>query len=272
MTRTPEELKRHYQIEKDLADRLRHADRESRASLYGRVYDELFRRVPEHPQLQRKQDEGERAAAVDERLALLARFLKSDTVFLEIGAGDCSLSRAVSKRVQKCYALDVSSEILERASAPGMQSVLSDGCSIPVPDGTITLAYSYQVMEHIHPDDALEQLKNIYRALTPNGCYLCVTPNRLNGPHDVSQYFDSVATGFHLREYTFTELDRLFRLVGFRRSLPYVGFSHRYMRVPLGTLVALEALLEWLPFRIRQWLGRLRGLQNLLFVSIAAVK
>lgn len=62
-------------------------------------------------------------------------------------------------------------------------------------------------MEHLHPDDAYEQLQEIYNALIPGGIYICITPNRLSGPHDVSQYFDSIATGFHPKEYTTVEMN-----------------------------------------------------------------
>ena len=82
--------------------------------------------------------------------------------------------------------------------------VLSDGVSVEVPAASVTLAYSNQLMEHLHPDDALVQLRNIVRALAPGGLYVR-HPNRLTGPHDISMYFDRVATGFHLKEYTATE-------------------------------------------------------------------
>lgn len=272
MMRSHKEIEQHYRIEKELANRLREAKREDRAQLYGRVYDELFQRVPTHPQLTRKHDNSARASAVAERIALLSQFFGPATVFLEIGAGDCSLAREVAKHVKKSLALDVSREILDARGAPNFEPVLSDGCSVPVPAGSVTLAYSYQVMEHIHPDDALEQLRNIFAALAPGGTYLCVTPNRLNGPHDVSRYFDPVASGFHLKEYTFTELSRLFRQVGFRGVEPYIGMRHRYFRVPLTLLVVLEKALGWLPRRVRSWLGNLRGVQNLLFISLAAIK
>jgi len=270
--RTREELEYHYRIERELADRLRNADRAGRALLYGRVYDELFQRVPLHPQLTRREDAQARAMAVTERLALLERFLGPETVFLEIGAGDSSLSRQAARYVKQCYALDVSREILKTATEPNMQVILSDGCSIPLPPASVTLAYSYQVMEHIHSDDAVEQLQNIFRALAPGGIYLCVTPSRLNGPHDVSRYFDSVASGFHLKEYTFTELAELFRRAGFRKAKPYVGLSHRYFELPLPLLIALEAFLERLPVKLRRWIGNLRGFQNFLFISLAGVK
>ena len=270
--RTPGEIRQHYEVEKALADQLKHAPAAERGQLYGRVYDELFRRVPTHPQLTRKEDANARAAAVAERMALLRHFAMPDTVFLEIGAGDGSLSRHIATRVRKCYALDVSKEILDTASGPNLEPVLSDGCSIPIPAGTVTLAYSYQVMEHIHPDDAAQQLQNIHTTLARGGMYLCVTPNRLNGPHDVSQFFDPVAQGFHLKEYTFTELERLFRATGFSKVKAFVGFSHRYFRMPLVALKALEALLDVLPHKLRRRIGNLRGVQNLLFISIGAVK
>ena len=79
-----------------------------------------------------------------------------------------------------------------------------------------------QLMEHLHPDDALDQLQNIFTALTSAGVYLCITPNRLNGPHDISMYFDEVATGFHLHEYTITELSDLFKKVGFSKVRVYI--------------------------------------------------
>ena len=36
--------------------------------------------------------------------------------------------------------------------------------------------------------------------------FICLTPHRSTGPHDMSKYFGDVATGFHLKEYTNKEL------------------------------------------------------------------
>ena len=108
----------------------------------------------------------------------------------------------------------------------------------------MTLAYSFQVMEHIHPDDALEQLRNLFAALAPGGSFFCVTPNRLNGPHDVSKFFDLEARGFHLKEYTITELEALFREVGFRKVEARLRFGGRLRAVPLGFVEGLRADVE----------------------------
>ena len=51
------------------------APRAERLSLYGPLYDELFRRVPNHPQLTRKVSEAERRAASNDKFSLLARFI-----------------------------------------------------------------------------------------------------------------------------------------------------------------------------------------------------
>src|SRR5688572_15854572 len=82
--RSRADIEHHYRVELELAGRLRSAPRDERLGLYGAVYDELFRRVPAHPQLTRKVSGAERRAAVADRMALLQRFLTPDTVFLEI--------------------------------------------------------------------------------------------------------------------------------------------------------------------------------------------
>src|SRR6185436_3890776 len=271
-SRTVADVERHYRVEVELAQRLRTAPREERLGLYGQVYDELFRRVPDHPQLTRKVSDAERRAAVVDRMATLRPFVGADTVFLEIGAGDGSLTLAVAELARHCYALDVSREILSGVQHPKVATVLSDGCSVPVPAGSVTLAYSFQVMEHIHPDDALEQLRCLFAAIAPGGSYLCITPNRLNGPHDVSKFFDAVARGFHLREYTTAELEQLFRGVGFRRVEVYARVGGRVVRLPLAFVKGFEKAFEALPASWRGRPGRQRFIRTLLAPALRAIK
>ena len=83
---------------------------------------------------------------------------------------------------------------------------------------TIDMAYSNQLVEHLHPDDIFDQTKNILNILKNKGRYVCITPNKLSGPHDISKYFDDVATGFHLKEYTTRELIRLQKKSDFQNS------------------------------------------------------
>src|SRR3954468_24077461 len=103
--RSAVDIEHHYRVEIELADRLRSAPRAERLGLYGAVYDELFRRVPTHPQLTRKVSDAERRAGVVDRIALIGRFIEAGTVFLEIRAGDGSLTVEVAERARQCYAL-----------------------------------------------------------------------------------------------------------------------------------------------------------------------
>jgi SAM-dependent methyltransferase len=270
--RTPERLRAHYLVERELSERLRRAPREERPHLYTAVYDELFRRVPDHPQLRLKRARGLREETLF-ALRLLGRYVDPETVFLEIGPGDCALSLALAPRVRKVYAVDVSAEIVRGLELPeNFELSLSDGRSIPVPRGSVTLAYSDQLMEHLHPDDALDQLGNIYEALAPGGSYICLTPNRLSGPHDISMYFDEEATGFHLKEYTTAELARAFRRAGFAGIKVLIGARGRYLSCPLFPVRWLEALLAALPRRLSRKISRSFPLRLVLGIRLLAVK
>ncbi len=199
----------------------------------------------------------------------LRRFLRRDSVFLEIGAGACTISLAAARFVKKVYALEVSEELTKSLiGTQNFELILSDGCSIPLPAASVSIAYSHQVMEHLHPDDALEQLANIHKILVSQGIYICVTPNRLSGPHDISKYFDVVATGFHLKEYTNTELSNLFKQAGFSKVRAYVGAMGIYIRFPLFLLRLLENLLSRLPRRLGRTMARLSLLFNIRLVGI----
>ncbi len=271
--RTREQLREHYEIEQELASRLRGSRREDRSRLYSTLYDELFRRVPLHPQLTRVRRPEEAAEIVVEKISLLLRFLRPDTVFLELGAGDCRLAIEVAGKVGHVYALDVSQEVSKGIQLPdNCDFILSHGTDIPIPAAPPTLAYSYQLMEHIHPEDAREQLTNIYRSLAPGGMYICITPNRLSGPHDVSRYFDEVATGFHLKEYTLGELGTLFRRTGFEQVTALVGARGRFMEIPAGAVGVLEGALECLPRRLRRPVVAVPVVRNVLMAAVIGRK
>ncbi len=251
-TRSARELREHYALERELADRLRRAPRSERTGLYSEVYDELFRRLPHHPQL-RATGAPKENRANDRLLGLLRRYFTPATVFMEIGPGDCALSIRAAALVRQVYAVDVSEQITRGGRRPeNFKLVLSDGCSTGVPDGSVDVAFSNQLMEHLHPDDATEQLQNIHRSLVPGGVYVCLTPNRLYGPHDISSFFDDVATGFHLREYTARDLRALFRSAGFSEVGFYAVAAGRVARCPYWLLAACEGVLEVLP----RWFSR----------------
>lgn len=243
-----EAIRRHYEIETALAARLRRASKDERRHLYSELYDELFRLVPE---LLGKADPEGRAHDVALQVRVLSSFLHPDAVFLEVGAGDGALAREVARRVRKAYAVEASAEVTAGLDQPeNLEILLTDSISLPLDAGSVDVAYSCHFLEHLHPDDADDHLAEMRRLLAPGGAYLCVTPNRIWGPHDVSRHFDDVPTGFHLREYTHAELARRLKRAGFER----VGVLRGLDGPPVSVwpYVLVEEALDRLPPRIRR--------------------
>jgi SAM-dependent methyltransferase len=227
--------------------------------------------VPDHPQLTRKVSAERSRRKYLAEFRLIEKFITPETNFLEIGAGDCALSLHVAKHVRCVTALDVSDTILKGIEAPPNVTLrVFDGCDMPVEPGSIDVAYSNQVIEHLHPEDAVLQLASILKCLRPGGCYVCVTPNRLNGPHDISQYFDTVATGLHMKEYTYRDLDRFFRDNGFEDTRACLGFRGRFAALPVACIGALETVLSVLPARLRIAVGRTPLFEKLLIIRFVA--
>jgi SAM-dependent methyltransferase len=272
VVRTAEELRQHYEIEKELGNRLRNSRRDERTAMYSQVYDELFRRIPTHPQWT-NQNTASHDLKLQGHLRLLRPYLTPETVFMEVGAGDCALPLLVAPMVRKAYGLEVSEELTRRLpNSDKFQVLLSRNCNVPLPDNTVDLAFSFQVIEHIHPDDVIEQMKDIYRVLKPGGCYYCITPNRLYGPSDISRDFDREATGLHLKEYSITDLLKLFRSIGFRQVWIERMIKGHQCPFPVLPVRAMEAILERLPWSVRTPLARSFAMTKLLNASVMGRK
>ena len=268
-TRSPDRVREHYRVERELALRLLEAPKEHRHRLYNDVYDELFRRVDDHPQLEI--DPARRSREAARKFRFVSRFVRPESCVMEIGAGDCVFSHRAARVARRVIALDVS-EVITAAAAgfPNIDVVLSDGTNVPVEPGCVDVAYSDQLMEHLHPDDVPVQLRNIAEALAPGGVYVCITPNRLTGPHDVSRPYTEVATGLHLREYTNEEVRTLLLESGFNRVRQYAGGRGYYVHLPAWVVRVVERGFARLPWRMRQRAGDLPPVQALLGVAAVA--
>ncbi|MGD9982449.1 MAG: class I SAM-dependent methyltransferase [Hyphomonadaceae bacterium] len=223
-TRSPERIIAHYLVERRLADALRastKAERENGA--YNRLYDTLLTEVYDHPRWTASHEPSGDYA--DRQVRMLLGELKPEDVFLDIGGGDCRIALSVAPYVAKSIVVDVSDQLVPRdITATNFEFVKNRCADVPVPDESVSFIYSNQVLEHIHPDDVEERMRELYRVLKPGGRYMCRTPNRFSGPHDVSMYFDDVSHGTHMREYSY---ETLYRLVG------DAGFVHpRIMIAP----------------------------------------
>ena len=151
--------------------------------------------------------------------------------------------------------------------------VISNGLDIDVVPGSIDVAYSNQVMEHLHPDDIEPQLMSIRRALVSRGKYICITPNALTGPHDVSKFFDLVPKGFHLKEYRFVEIYEIFNRLGFSKIITVFAHGRLHLKAPIGLLVILEAFIDRMPERSRKSALQFKPLHFALNqIAVVAIK
>ena len=263
----PAAIEAHFALEQELARQLLESRPEERSRLFRQAYETLFRSVPAHPQLGDAAAEPNRA-----KLAYLVACLPRQGAFAELGCGDGRFLLALARPGRPGIGLDVAGPLLAlaaRARTGGHAFfVQADILAPPLCEGGLAAIISSQLIEHIHPDDVPRHLRQVFELLRPGGILLLDTPNRVSGPHDVSQYFAPKACGFHLREYTIRDLTRLLRSAGFRsiRSplLPprLAGYRAALVRAglaPARLKIPAESLLERVsdPQRARRWARRL---------------
>lgn len=256
-TRSPEQLRRHYEVERELAQRLLKSTREQRTELFKTLYGELFARVPDHPRLVRRETVEATRRAVASRMSLLGGHLDGVETFLEFAPGDCTLAFEVCRHVKTVVGVDISDQTGELHDVPkNFRLVVYDGYQLNLPDNSVDLAYSYQFLEHLHPDDVGPHFEIIKRVLKPGGAYIFSTPHRFSGPHDISAHFSDTPQGFHFKEWTFLEMYRLARRLGFSEAYTYRFGKARCSRLVNGITFAVETVMDCLPRKLQKRLGR----------------
>jgi ubiquinone/menaquinone biosynthesis C-methylase UbiE len=263
-------------FEQRVARRLLDAEsREARLPIYGQIAIEYAARFPEHlPTADAK-----RQRTAEYESAFVTPMLRPDTIMAEIGPGRCHLAFRLARHVKKIYGIDVARAYLGDDTPDNFEFLLTDGIRMPLPDYSLDLVVSNQLMEHLHPDDALDQLREIHRVLKIGGVYACVTPNRVNGPHDCSAYFPDlpcpmsgrnyIAAGLHFKEYTSREMIDIFKQAGFRSVRPFIGARGRYLRVPRQLPALVETAVQALP---ADWRKRSKLLGMIISNRVIAVK
>jgi SAM-dependent methyltransferase len=100
-----------------------------------------------------------------------------DSVVLEIGCGPGRLLQPLAARTGEVHGVDVSSEMLARAAerltlVPGIHLHENDGRSLPFPEDTFDLVFSYLTFQHLPRLSILRSyLKEAHRVLKPGGVF-----------------------------------------------------------------------------------------------------
>jgi len=100
----------------------------------------------------------------ERELRQLRPALDLHSVFLEIGAGDCTLARRAAGYVERAYAVGLSEDVMGRIGGPpNLVRVVHDGMRIPLPEASIDVAFSRSLI--------ISQLPGVCHALKDGGVY-----------------------------------------------------------------------------------------------------
>lgn len=275
---TMEQRRRQYELEQLARHDILTSTRATRGEATRIAYDRLYREAPWHPDLQLSREV--RMARVYRQATLLTRHARQSRRVLEVGCGSGDLITYLAEHhpAVEFTGVDISAEKLNSAEHERTANLRfrTGDCVEPHDvDGPYDLVISSQVLEHFHPDDVPPHLRAVRGLLRPGGTFELDTPNRHTGPHDVSVFFTPEPSGTHLKEWTFSELRRAFKEVGFRRvrtDVPFLAHLRRVAPVPGDTVlmpveikVALEAALRHVPGRaLRRTLFRVLRMDNIV--------
>ena len=268
--------RQHYELEKKLAARIRSSSPADRSRIVAECYDEMYSTITWHPTLRPSSEKI--AKLVQGCLLSFDRLVPDSGDVLEIGCGtgDVAMALAAHHPHTKIVATDVSTIILAGALGNANLTFKSlEGTTLPFADASFDLVYHSQLLDHLHPDDVPTHFDEVFRVLRPGGLFAFDTPNGVTGPYDISDGFDPVATGFHLREWTYADIAGMCSvrcdIEAAWTDLPALGvlgrglnWSALMIRCPLSPKVFLERILARFPgHRLRRGLGRALGVNGL---------
>ncbi len=268
--RPAENLRHQFEVECELAAKLRASCREERTHLFRTLYTEFFERVPDHPRLSRRDAPEHSGHSVRIQLNMLRPALGPDKVLLEFAPGDCRLSRAAAPLVERVIGVDISDQRASDDEFPGnFELMVYDGYHLPLPDASVDTVFSYQFMEHLHPDDVEPHFALVSRVLKPGGCYVFDTPHRFTGPHDIARLYGDDLVCLHLQEWTYKELRAIVARQGFGESFAYR--RGRPVRSRWGNALndGAEALFSLLPRKFRRAMCR-RKFDSVAMMAVKA--
>ncbi len=247
--RSFEQIRNHYLVEKAIACRLKQADRENRKIIYAKMYNDLFSQVPDHPRLTRRKDERETIKVNKFKLSFIKSFIDQQTIFVEFAPGDCRFAMEVAKHVMYVYGIDISDQCGANFGIPdNFKLLIYDGYNLEeIENSSIDIVFSSQLIEHFHPEDVELHFELVHRILKEGGKYIFLTPHAFTGPHDISAYFSDTPEGFHLKEWTYSELKQMLKRLKFSRLHSYWFARGIKLKMPYIYFELCEKVIDLFP-------------------------
>ena len=222
---------RNYEVEKRYALQIRQTQKGSdeRRQVFQRAYSDVIGNIIEN-----YDPGGGETNYTDTVVGIVKSLLstsscKRSAKIFDLGCGSGHLLAALAKDGYDVYGIDVS----EASIAQAKQDLKSFGKSGHIQHGDV-LDYSAptkfdiivmdNVIEHLVPDETPDILAKCYEMLAQEGYLIVLTPHSFSGPHDISKHFvpfGSKAQGFHLKEFSFTDMDESLKHAGFEEVLGF---------------------------------------------------
>lgn len=274
-------MEEHKRLEFYYGRLLRESTMEHRKELYKEAYSKVSECALERFTCN---DPEKRTAGTSQEIVQLIRqnVDKNDSI-LEIGCGRGYTCLKLAPFVKEIIGIDVSdSSVAEATNVLNMNNIenaeIRKLSAMELDNqfqrAQFDVCISIDVYEHLHPEDGIQHIEQVFKVLRAGGKYIAFIPNRLNGPHDITKTELPEATeamGFHLNETTYSELSEVFKEIGFRK----IGALYR-MRI-FNFLVAVK-----LHYRISTFIEALYNriqitvlkkiLNRFLFIRIIAQK
>ena len=262
------EFEEQLRIESELARSLLEADENTRAKLYGPVYDQIYEMSLRHRGLEA---EDQQFGSAPYMFPILTRLSRAGDQVLEVGCGCGYLSLELARSGRQVTGVDIASVAIEQAKkhaerlpSGAPEFVCVNGLELPFPSDSFDLVFSVEVLEHLHEADVPRYLAGAFRVLRPGGRFWVKTPSRLLdisaaerfGVDDHSHHHGD-DPNVHLKEWTYAELMPLLEQAGFRDltsfwQRPSINF---FPRLSARFKLNAERALRWLPFtRLRRLL------------------
>ena len=263
----------HWNLERDLAEKMRSCPENNRAVFFKECYDKLYHSCPWLVPT------GIAQHSTDDWITWWVHYsLSMDARILEIGGGAGNCAKRIQKKGFSVTCIDLSDERVVQATqepVPDIRFQAGDATILEFPSEEFTVVYSHQMVEHLHPDDISRHFTEVYRVLKKGGFYYFTTPNRLFGPFDISRLFGfQTAGGMHLKEYSYDEISAILQKAGF--VILESPVIHPYLCDKLGIFppladarkkIRLESVVKKIPGFLKDLAGRIVVVKSIMILA-----
>ncbi len=234
----PEEwVEQYYRVESDYAQQILLSPKNSmdRLRLFQEGYNEITKIINTH------NPGGGETNYTDLVVSLIKKRLNKGSSVFDIGCASGNLLYELAVNGYDIEGIDVSDELIKMAKdklrlVSKSNSVNQSDIVSYNPQKPFDCIVMDNVIEHFHPDSVDDILQKCHKMLKKDGYIVILTPHKFSGPHDISKHFlplGSKAKGFHLKEFSFTDLQMHLKQAGFQTVLGFPYHPRLFRKINL---------------------------------------